>query len=190
MATDIAALATRWRPDVVIREDMAFGSVDDSNVPAHTGRGHPGDGVATASARPGESAAGCAAGRPRSAERSRPDGLHRTDLLATRPPSLRDPQAPYPDGFEDLRPIADDRHDGETAARHGAADPFGAADGRLRVAVTLGTVNGFEIAVLRALIDGAVAADARVVVALGATRRPSARCPPTSTSARTSRCPT
>ena len=168
MATDIAALATRWRPDVVIREDMAFGAwitatslrIPDVVIQATAWRprlrdlaGPPLDALRVAHGLPSDPGLTGFTGRI---------------FFATRPPSLRDPQAPYPDGFEDLRPIADDRHDGETAARHGAADPFGAADGRLRVAVTLGTVNGFEIAVLRALIDGAVAADARVVVALGA----------------------
>ena len=37
-------------------------------------------------------------------------------------------------------------------------------------------MNAFETTVLRALIDGAVAAGARVVVALGADPRPSATC--------------
>ena len=64
----------------------------------------------------------------------------------------------------DLGPIADDRLGADAATDD---DPFPPRDGRPRVAVTLGTVNHHQVAVLRALIDGAVAAGAHVV-ALGA----------------------
>ena len=168
MATDITALATRWQPDVVIREDMAFGAwiaasslgIPDATIQTTAWRprlrdlaGPPLDALRVAHGLPSDP--GLA-------------GLTGRIFFTTRPTSLRDPAAPYPDGSADLRPIADDRHAGDPVTTGEVADPFGRADGRLRVAVTLGTVNAFETSVLRALIDGAVAAGARVVVALGA----------------------
>jgi MGT family glycosyltransferase len=64
----------------------------------------------------------------------------------------------------ELRPIADDRGPDDEAT---TADPFPPRDGRPRVAITLGTVNHDQVRILHALIDGAAAAGARVVVALG-----------------------
>jgi MGT family glycosyltransferase len=92
-------------------------------------------------------------------------GLEGRVFFTTRPLSLRPPDVPLPEVTAELRPIADDRHAGDTAD---AADPFPARDGRPRVAVTLGTINQGELAVLHAMIDGALAAGAHVVVALGA----------------------
>ncbi len=168
MADDVGDLMAAWRPDVVVREDMAFGAwiaAERAGVP---------DVVVQATAwRPNMRAV---AGEPLQAQRVRV-GLPVDPVLAgfdgrlyftTRPPALRDPSAPYPSTTRELRPIADDRHDGTTDHARDTADPFGPADGRPRVAITFGTVNAFETMALRALIDGAVAAGARVVVALGA----------------------
>lgn len=71
---------------------------------------------------------------------------------------------PLPDVTEELRPIADDLGTGASTP----GDPFPPRDGRPRVAITLGTVNHDQVAMLRAMIDGAVAAGAHVAVALGA----------------------
>lgn len=84
-------------------------------------------------------------------------------FFATRPATLRDPTAPLPVSTEELRPIADDRR-----ANDEVTEPFARADDRPRVAITLGTVNGGQLSVLRSLIEGAAAAGAQVVVTLGA----------------------
>jgi MGT family glycosyltransferase len=90
-------------------------------------------------------------------------GLFGQVFFGTRPPSLQDPDAPLPVGAMPLRPIADDQV--------GAADPVDDLPdpgGRPRVVVTLGTVDSGQRPMLRALIEGATAAGAQVVVALGA----------------------
>ncbi len=74
------------------------------------------------------------------------------------------PEAPLPEVTAELRPIADDRQAGDDAPVEQAFPP---SDGRPRVVVTLGTINHTQVNVLRALIDGAVAAGAHVVVGLG-----------------------
>jgi UDP:flavonoid glycosyltransferase YjiC (YdhE family) len=89
--------------------------------------------------------------------------LHGAIFFTTRPPSLRDPAAPMPASTTELRPVADDRRPDDPDD-----DPFPPRDGRPRVAVTLGTVNASQAEVLRHIVDGAVAAGADVVVALGA----------------------
>ena len=184
MADGIHELSSAWRPDVIVREDMAFGAwiaADREAIPHVT--------VQTTAWRPRMRDL---AGEPLNELRVRhglaadPElaGLLGRAFFTTRPPSLRDPALPFPAGTLELRPIADDRHAGAEAdaGRAGGAgpaagagtdgdgpvDPFPPADGRPRVAVTLGTVNAGETTVLRALIDGAVAAGAHVVVALGA----------------------
>jgi MGT family glycosyltransferase len=100
-------------------------------------------------------------------------------FFTTRPPSLRDPDAPFPPTTAELRPIADDRDaapldaapvDTTTTGTDHRADPFAALPGPVggpQVAVTLGTVNADQHAILRTLVEGAVAAGARVVVGLG-----------------------
>lgn len=165
MADGIRSTTATWRPDVVIREDMAFGAwvaADAEGIPQVT--------VQTTAWRPRMRDL---AGEPLNRLRVRHgldedanlDGLTGRTFFATRPASLRDPAEPYPADSLDLRPIADDRHG---VGADDGVDPFPPRDGRTRVAVTLGTINAGQAAVLRALIDGAVAADAHVVVALGA----------------------
>jgi UDP:flavonoid glycosyltransferase YjiC (YdhE family) len=164
MADGIVDLVSRWRPDVIVREDMAFGAwiaADRGSIPHAT--------IQTTAWRPrmralaGEPLNALRAGHGLAADPDL-DDLHGMVFFATRPPAVRDPAEPYPAGTADLRPVADDRHDGAGDD----ADPFPPADGRPRVAVTLGTINAGERAVLQALVDGAVAAGAHVVVALGA----------------------
>ena len=165
MADGVADLAERWRPDVIVHEDREFGSwiaAEQHGIPHVTVQ--------------------ATAWRPRTAEiandllngvRER-HGLARDEglvglwgqlFLTTRPRSLQDADAPLPGLAAELRPIADDRLGADAATDD---DPFPPRDGRPRVAVTLGTVNHHQVAVLRALIDGAIAAGAHVVVALGA----------------------
>ena len=172
MAEGIHQLAGTWRPDVIVREDMAFGAwvaADRAAIPHVT--------VQTTAWRPRMMDL---AGEPLNDLRVRhglaadPEltGLLGRTFFTTRPPSLRDPALPFPVGTMELRPIADDRHAGTGAGAgadgHGPTEPFPPIDGRPRIAVTLGTVNAGETAVLHTLIDGAIAAGAHVVVALGA----------------------
>jgi UDP:flavonoid glycosyltransferase YjiC (YdhE family) len=168
MADDLRRLAERWRPDLIVREDMAFGAwvaADAEGIPQMT--------VQTTAWRPRMRDLGS---EPLNQLRARqglpPDpeltGLPGLAYFTTRPPSLRSPDEAYPAGSLDLRPVPDDRHGGPAGQAGGADDPFPARDGRPRVAVTLGTVNAYETAILRTIVDGAVAAGAHVVVALGA----------------------
>jgi len=165
MADGVADLVERWRPDVIVHEDREFGSW----IVAER-RGIPHVTVQATAWRPRTAEI---ANDPLNAIRER-HGLARDDgldrlwgqlFLTTRPRSLRDVDAPLPKTTAELRPIADDRLGGTATTD---VDPFPPRDGRARVAVTLGTVNHHQVAVLRALIDGAVAAGAHVVVALGA----------------------
>lgn len=162
IADDLATLADAWRPDVIVHEDMEFGSwvvAERLSIPHVT--------VQATAWRPRMRGL---AGGPLNELRVRHDLAPDPDLaclygaafFTTRPSSLRDPDVPLPEVTADLRPIADDQHDGA------AADPFPPADGRPRIAVTLGTVNADQREVLRTIVAGAAATGAHVVVALGA----------------------
>lgn len=163
MADGVAELVGRWRPDVIVHEDMELGSwavAEQLGIPHVT--------VQTTAWRPWIRALGWEALAPLR-ERyglagAEPDRLTGQVFFTTRPPSLRDPEAPLPELTAELRPIADDRQPGEEETTD---DPFPPPEGRPRVAITLGTINHTQITVLRALIDGAVAARAHVVVGLG-----------------------
>lgn len=162
IADDVLALAGAWRPDVIVHEDMELGSwvvAERLGIPHVT--------VQATAWRPRMREL---AGDPLNALRARhglaPDpelsGLVGAAFFTTRPSSLRDPGVPLPEVTAELRPIADDRHDGSVV------DPFPPADGRPRIAVTLGTVNAGQREVLRTIVAGAAATGAHVVVALGA----------------------
>lgn len=164
MADSVAELVGRWRPDVVVHEDMELGAwvvAEQLGIPHVT--------VQTTAWRPWIRARGWDALEPLR-ERygladSDPDRLWGRMFFTTRPASLRDPAAPLPEVAAELRPIADDRQAGGDTP---APDAFPPRDGRPRAVVTLGTINHTQVAVLHALIDGAVAAGAHVVVGLGA----------------------
>lgn len=166
-AEDLLALAEQWRPDVMIREDMAFGSWI---VAERLGILH-----VTVQATAWRPRMRDLASAPLNALRQRhglsPDpelsGLYGAAFFTTRPPSLRDPEVPLPEVTAELRPIADDQLDGTAIGIDHGADPFPAPDGRPRIAVTLGTVNAGERDVLRTIVAG-TATGAHVVVALGA----------------------
>lgn len=164
MAAGVAELVEGWRPDVVVHEDLDFGSglvADRIGIPHVT--------VQATAWRPHVQAA--ARGQLASLREQHGlgpdehlDRLFGQLFLSTRPVSLRDPEAPLPHPYAELRPVADDRRGG---AEESAGELF-PADGRPRVALTLGTVSHDQITLMRSLIDGAVAAGANVVVALGA----------------------
>lgn len=165
IADGVTELVERWRPDVILHEDMEFGSgivAERVGIPHMT--------VQATAWRPRMRAIahetldslrerhGLGLGGP-------PDRLYGRCFFTTRPPSLRDPGAPLPDLTAELRPIADDRLAGDDAAPTGV---FPSLNGRPRVVITLGTVNNAQVALLRTMIEGAVAAGGHVVVALGA----------------------
>jgi UDP:flavonoid glycosyltransferase YjiC (YdhE family) len=165
MADGVSELAERWRPDVVVHEDRELGSwvaAERLGIPHVT--------VQATAWRPRMTDIG---NEPLNTLRERYGlardeglaGLYGRLFLTTRPWSLRDGDAPMPEMTAELRPIADDRLASTVTPNE---DPFPPRDGRARVAITLGTVNYDQVAVLRALIDGAVVAGAHVVVALGA----------------------
>lgn len=163
MANGVAELVGRWRPDVIVHEDMELGSwavAERLGIPHLT--------VQTTAWRPWIRALGWEALEPLRERyglvRAGPDRMLGRAFFTTRPPSLRDPEAALPDVTAELRPIADDRQPGDDSLAHEA---FPAPDGRRRVVVTLGTINHTQVTVLRAMIDGAVAAGAHVVVGLG-----------------------
>ena len=166
IADDILALADRWRPDVIVHEDLELGSWV---VAERLGIPH-----ATIQATAWRPRMRDLAGEPLNKLRARhglaPDAelerLYGAVFFTTRPPSLRDPNAPLPNGVAELRPIADDRHAGAEEADTGAAtDPFPPADGRPRIAITLGTVSMGQRDILRTVIEGVAATGAHVVVA-------------------------
>ena len=163
MADGVAELVGRWRPDVVVHEDMELGSwavAEQLRIPHVT--------VQTTAWRPWIRVLGWEALEPLRARYgvagADPERIWGRAFFTTRPPSLRDPDAPLPEVTAELRPIADDRQPGNDAP---ADEAFPPRDGRPRVVVTLGTVNHTQVTVLRALIDGAVAAGSHVVVGLG-----------------------
>ncbi len=165
IATDLLELAPAWRPDLIVHEDLELGSwlvaerlgIPHATVQATAWRPRVRDLIADAQApvreRFGVGADGIT-------------GPFGQIFFATRPPSLRDPADPLPAVTADLRPVAEDQFAPEGAVD--AAGLFPPRDGRPRIVLTLGTVNHRELDLWRALIDGAVATHAHVVVALGA----------------------
>jgi UDP:flavonoid glycosyltransferase YjiC (YdhE family) len=165
MAEGVSALVERWRPDVIVHEDMEFGSWA---VAEHAGIPHVT--VQTTAWRPWIRDLATAALEPLGrrfglSDADRPAQILGRAFFTTRPASLRDPAMPLPEVTAELRPIADDRLPGDDGT---AEDPFPPRDGRPRVAITLGTVNNAQVALMRTLIDGAVTAGAHAIVALGA----------------------
>jgi UDP:flavonoid glycosyltransferase YjiC (YdhE family) len=165
MADGVSALVELWRPDVIVHEDMEFGSwavAEQAEIPHLT--------VQTTAWRPWIRDLATDALEPlgrrfRLADDDRPAQIMGQAFFTTRPASLRDPAMPLPEVTAELRPIADDRLAGGDGM---ADDPFPPGDGRPRIAITLGTVNNAQLGLMHTLVDGAVAAEGQVIVALGA----------------------
>jgi UDP:flavonoid glycosyltransferase YjiC (YdhE family) len=165
MADGVSVLVERWRPDIIVHEDMEFGSwavAERAGIPHLT--------VQTTAWRPWIRDLAITALEPLGrrfglADANRPAQILGRAFFTTRPASLRDPAMPLPEVTAELRPIADDRLAGDDGT---ADDPFPPRDVRPRVAITLGTVNNAQLDLMRTLVDGAAAADAHVIVALGA----------------------
>ncbi len=164
-ADGVALLATTWRPDVIVREDMEMGSwiaAEQLAIPTVVIQ-------ATAWRPPIRRAASGSQNALRLRLGLAPDpdlaGHDGALWFTTRPPSLRDPLAPMPTDVRELRPAADDR---VGTANHGAPDWLVADPDRPRVAVTLGTVNADRVDLIRPIVEGLAGLDLDVVVALGA----------------------
>lgn len=164
IAADALAFAADWRPAVVIHEDMEMGSWI-----AAERLGIPHVVVQATAWRPDKRALVIATQnelRVRHGLAADPElaGRDGSFYFTTRPSSLRDPTAPAPAQLRELRPQADDRLGTEEAP----PDWLAAPTGRPRVAVTLGTVNGHRVDLLRPIVDGLASLDVEVAVALGA----------------------
>ena len=168
MASAVVALAADWRPDVVVHEDMEFGTwiaaerlgIPSVSVQVVAWRPRV-RGTAAPSLNPLREAHGLAVD---------PElrGLYGALFLTTRPPALRDPAAPMPEPLAELRPEPEgDQVPGGSEADH-ASWLNGAPRRRPRVAVTLGTVNAHRHDILRPILDGLAGDDIEVVVGLGA----------------------
>jgi MGT family glycosyltransferase len=78
---------------------------------------------------------------------------------------MREPDDSMPAQLGELRPEPDDRVGGDAGD---APAWLGATIDRPLVAVTLGTVNGHRVDLLRSIVDGLATLDVEVVVGLGA----------------------
>lgn len=162
MADDLLGLFATWRPDVIVREDMDLGAwiaAERNGIPHVTIQ-------VTAFRRRFWDAIREPIAEVRSA-RDLPamatyDELLGRAFFTTRPATLRTPSGPYPAATRELRPVADDRRPGDPIG-----DPFRHEDSRPRIAITLGTLNHEHVSLMRALIDGAAATGASVIVAAG-----------------------
>lgn len=165
MADGVLELAATWRPDVVVHEDMETGSWIAAEV-----LGIPHVTIQAAAWRPRQ--------RPWIAEPLNAiraehgmapdpelDGHFGALWFTTRPASMRDPAAPLPAGFRELRPEPDDRA-GLTDGEPTSWPP--PARGRPRIAVTLGTVSSNRVDLLRPIVEGCAEHPVEVVVGLGA----------------------
>ncbi|MEO5941613.1 MAG: glycosyltransferase, partial [Candidatus Limnocylindrales bacterium] len=166
MADDVLALTADLRPDVLVHEDLELGGWI-----AAERRGIPHVTIQATAWRP--------ANRVLVIEhldeiRARLDLPPDPDLaggfgaalwFTTRPPALRDPSRPMPPGFRELRPDPDDRAGGDVPQ---SAIWLAGRPDRPRIAVTLGTVNGHRLDLLRPIVEGLAELDVEVVVALGA----------------------
>jgi UDP:flavonoid glycosyltransferase YjiC (YdhE family) len=164
-ATDALALAERWRPDVIVHDDMEMGSwIVAERI------GIPHVAVQAAAWRPWQ--------RPLLVEPlnavRRQFGLQRDETLSgfdgavwftTRPLSMRDPASDLPAQHRALRPDPADHLGAPGTARPAWLD--GPAE-RPRVAVTLGTVNSGRTDVLRPIVDQIAALDVEIGIGLGA----------------------
>lgn len=163
LANALVDLAADWRPDVVVHEDSEQGTwigAERLGVPhialqATAWRGP----MRRLSAEPATRI------REELGLRAEPalEAWNRYGFLTTRPPALRDPEDPMPDGTLELRPVAVD-DDGSTAAPWLDRPPAG---GR-RIAVTLGTVAPERrVPLITTVLDALEPLEAEIVVALG-----------------------
>jgi len=175
VADDLLALAHRWRPDVIVHDDMEMGSWI-----AAERLGIPHIPVQAAAWRPWQRPALV---EPQNALRERVglapdrdlDGLDGALWFTTRPPAMRDPAFPLPVQYRELRPGTDDRLGAPSADRPRWLDE---PRDRPRVALTLGTVNAGRLDILRPILDEIAALDVDVGVGLGADPRTLGAVPP------------
>ena len=165
IARDVVSLAASWRPAIILHEDLEMGSWiagEELGIPHVT--------IQATAWRPHlrtQIVAHQSAIRAAHDLATDPDlgGLDGRRWFTTRPPSMRDPARPMPALLGELRPEPDDRVGGDAGDVPAWLD---APIDRPRVAVTLGTVNGHRLDLLRPIVDGLEAHDVEAVVGLGA----------------------
>jgi UDP:flavonoid glycosyltransferase YjiC (YdhE family) len=163
LAAGLIDLAHGWRPDIVVHEDSEQGTwiaAERLGIP-HV----------ALQATAWRSAMGRLSREPlgriiESLDLPRDPDLarwHRYGFLATRPPSLLDPDDPMPDTARPLRPVALDESPGPTPMWVEEA-----RDATRRVTVTMGTVGpSGRLAAIRMILDALATLDAEVVAAIG-----------------------
>jgi UDP:flavonoid glycosyltransferase YjiC (YdhE family) len=163
LAHALVDLASDWRPDLVVHEDSEQGTwigAERLGIP-HIAL------QATAWRGPMRRLSAEPAARIRE-ELGLPaqpalEAWNRYGFLTTRPPALRDPADPMPEGTLELRPVAVD-DDGSSAAPWLDRPPAG----DVRIAVTLGTVAPERrVPLITTVLDALGPLEAEIVVALG-----------------------
>ncbi len=181
-ADGILDLATGWRPDLVVHEDMEMGSwiaAERMGIPHVVIQATAWRPPIRRIAASAQATIRARHGLPEDPELAGQDGAL---WFTTRPPTLRDSGIRWPSRLRELRSDADDRLGarGPGARGSGTRGSGGAGNaepelrdwlsrdaGRPRVAVTLGTVNADRLDLFRAILDGLADLDVEVVVALG-----------------------
>lgn len=165
IARDVVSLVASWRPDIFIHEDLEMGSwiaAEELGIPHVT--------IQATAWRPhlrpqivaNQNALRAARGLATDPDLAGQEGLR---WFTTRPDSMREPDRPMPAVLGELRPEPDDRVGGDAGD---VPEWLDAAIDRPLVAVTLGTVNGHRLDLLRPIVDGLATLDVEVVVGLGA----------------------
>ena len=156
-------LAREWRPDLVVHEDSEQGTwiaAERLGIPHVALQATAWRGTMARASRAHSNGVRESIGLAPDPELA---SWHRYGFLATRPPSLVDPEDPLPATATPLRQVALE----ESGPASGDV-PELAAGGPPRILATLGTVHGpRRTALLLALLDGLERVDAEVVVALG-----------------------
>lgn len=172
MAAGTLALAERWRPDLVVHEDSEQGSwiaAERLGIPhiALQATAWRGTGLRLSSEPLNRLRR--LHGLPEDPELR---AWHRYGFLTTRPPMLRNPDDPMPDGASPIRPTAPDEAGGEPPgwpARVGVSRP--------RVVVTMGTLMPGRLETLTAILDGLEGLDVDIVATVGHDLDPAALGP-------------
>jgi UDP:flavonoid glycosyltransferase YjiC (YdhE family) len=165
IAGDVVSLVASWRPDILVHEDLEMGSwiageklgIPHVTIQATAWRPHLRPQIVAH-----QNALRMAHGLPTDPDLAGQEGLR---WFTTRPRSMREPDDSMPAQLSELRPEPDDRVGGDAGDLPAWLD---AAIDRPLVAVTLGTVNGHRLDLLRPIVEGVARMDVDVVVGLGA----------------------
>jgi UDP:flavonoid glycosyltransferase YjiC (YdhE family) len=165
IAGDVVSLVASWPADIFVHEDLEMGSwiageelgIPHVTIQATAWRPHLRPQIVVH-----QNAIRAAHGLATDPDLAGKEGLR---WFTTRPRSMREPDDSMPAQLGELRPEPDDRVGGDAGAVPAWVD---AAIDRPLVAVTLGTVNGHRLDLLRPIVEGVARMDVDVVVGLGA----------------------